>query len=75
MTCERGNSSLYITGIHPGWANSITTALTAVCRDVQAVTIVEAADVSVYESVETWEMLGISKREASPMSSRSPSWG
>jgi len=64
--CARGNSSLYITGIHPGWANSITTALTAVCRDVQSITIVEAADVSVYESVETWEMLGISKREASP---------
>jgi len=33
---------------------------------VQSITITEAADVSVYESVETWEMLGISKREASP---------
>ena len=33
--CERGDSSLYITGINPGWINTMVTAMTAICRDVQ----------------------------------------
>ena len=33
--CERGDSSLYITGVNPGWINTMVTAMTAVCRDVQ----------------------------------------
>lgn len=57
--CRRGNSSLYITGVNPGWINSIVTAMTAVCRDVESVTLVESADCSVYESVETWSFLGM----------------
>src|SRR4051794_8216768 len=32
--CGRGNSSLYITGVNPGWINTMVTAMTAVCRDV-----------------------------------------
>lgn len=64
--CERGNSSLHITGINPGWVNAVTTALTGVCRDVQRVSIFEAADVSVYESAETWQALGISRSEVTP---------
>ena len=57
--CKKGNSSLYITGINPGWVNSITTALTAVCRRVSNVHLIESADCSVYESVETWSFLGM----------------
>ena len=57
--CKKGNSSLYITGINPGWVNSITAALTAVCRKVSKVHLIESADCSVYESVETWSFLGI----------------
>ena len=64
--CERGNSSLYITGVNPGWINTMTTAMTAVCRDVQTVSVSESADVSVYESAETWQALGISRPEATP---------
>lgn len=64
--CERGGSSLYITGINPGWINTMTTAMTAVCRDVQSVSVSESADVSVYESAETWQALGISRPEATP---------
>lgn len=56
---QRGGSSLYITGINPGWINAITAAMTAVCRQVESVTLVESADCSVYESVETWGFLGI----------------
>jgi hypothetical protein len=57
--CQRGNSSLYITGINPGWVNSVVTAMTAVCRKVSHVSLVESADCSVYESVETWGFLGM----------------
>jgi hypothetical protein len=64
--CEQGNSSLYITGINPGWINTMVTAMTAVCRDVQHVAIFESADVSVYESAETWQALGFALPEAPP---------
>lgn len=57
--CRKGGASLYITGINPGWVNSIVTALTAVCRDVTSVSTTESADCSVYESVETWSYLGM----------------
>ena len=56
---QQGGSSLYITGINPGWVNAITAAMTAVCRQVESVTLVESADCSVYESIETWGFLGI----------------
>lgn len=57
--CAKGGSSLYITGINPGWINSVITGMTAICRDVRSVAITESADCSVYESVETWGFLGI----------------
>lgn len=64
--CLRGGSSLYISGINPGWVNSITAALTAVCRKIDSVTISESADCSVYESAETWLTLGMSLPEVTP---------
>jgi len=57
--CARGQSSLYITGINPGWINSVVASLTAGCRRVEKVSMVESADCSVYESVETWSFLGM----------------
>ncbi|MCJ2178350.1 hypothetical protein [Novosphingobium album (ex Hu et al. 2023)] len=57
--CAKGNSSLYITGINPGWINSVMASMTAICRDVESVSITESADCSVYESVETWSFLGM----------------
>ena len=64
--CQRGNSSLYISGISPGWVNVITVALTGVCRDVESVAISEVADCSVYESKETWLAMGMSMPSATP---------
>jgi hypothetical protein len=40
--------------------------MTAICRDVQQVSIFESVDVSVYESAETWQALGFSLPEATP---------
>jgi hypothetical protein len=64
--CRRGGASLYISGINPGWVNAIMAAMTAVCRRVDSVTIVESADCSVYQSVETWSFLGMGEPEATP---------
>ncbi|ETZ52645.1 putative dihydrodipicolinate reductase, domain protein [Mycobacterium avium MAV_120709_2344] len=64
--CQRGGSSLYITGVNPGWINTMVTAMTAVCRDVEMVSVSESADVSVYESPETWQSQGFSLSEAPP---------
>ncbi len=62
--CQRGNSSFHITGINPGWINSITAALTAICRRVDSVSIYESADCTMYESVETWSYLGMGQMGA-----------
>jgi 2,4-diaminopentanoate dehydrogenase len=64
--CQRGGSSLFITGVSPGWINSMIVAMTAVCRDVQSVSILESADCSVYESKETWLAMGMSLPTATP---------
>lgn len=74
--CQRGNSSIYITGINPGWINAITAAMTAVCRNVESVDLVESADCSVYESVETWSFLGMGEASGSTpeLMERARSW-
>ena len=54
---ERGNASIYITGINPGWIDSIATAVTGICARVDCVSIYESADCSTYESPETWGYL------------------
>ena len=51
---RKGNASIYVTGINPGWINSIATAITGVCARVDCVSIYESADCSGYESPETW---------------------
>jgi len=64
--CGRGKSSLYISGINPGWINTMAVAMTAVCRQVESVSISESADCSVYESAETWLAMGMSLPKATP---------
>jgi hypothetical protein len=62
--CASGGSSLWITGVNPGWVNSVAAALTAVCRRVDLVSIAESTDVSNYASRETWEAMGMGQTEA-----------
>lgn len=63
---ERGHASLYITGINPGWINSVATALTAVCGRVDCVSIYESADCSGYASPETWQYLRMGQEGVTP---------
>ncbi len=62
--CAMGGSSIYITGVNPGWVNSVAASLTAVCRRVDSVSITESTDVSNYASRETWEAMGMGQVEA-----------
>lgn len=64
--CRRGNSSLYITGINPGWINSVATALTGICGRVDTVSIYESADCSTYESPETWNFFRMGQHGVTP---------
>lgn len=66
QACRRGGSSFLISGINPGWVNAITTALTAVCRQVVSVTLSESADCTQYESAETWQTLGMGAPAVTP---------
>lgn len=61
--CARGGSSLFITGVNPGWINMVTAALTSVCRSVDHIAVRESADVSNYASRETWEAQGMGQTE------------
>jgi len=61
--CSTGKSSLYITGVNPGWINSLTVLLTAVCRRLDSITIDESADCSHYSSPETWRALGFGEHD------------
>jgi 2,4-diaminopentanoate dehydrogenase len=63
---KRGNASFAVTGINPGWINSMAAGMTAICRKVDQVAVTESADCSVYESVETWTTLGMGLPEATP---------
>lgn len=64
--CRRGNASLLITGVNPGWINAVAVAMTAVCRQVESVRIVESANCATYESVETWTTLGMGTHGVTP---------
>jgi hypothetical protein len=55
---RRGGVSLYGSGISPGLIGAITLTAASACREVEKITIYEAADCSTYESAETWNALG-----------------
>ncbi|WP_022673853.1 hypothetical protein [Novosphingopyxis baekryungensis] len=61
--CIEGKSSLFITGVNPGWINMVTAGLTSVCRRVDHISVRESADVSNYASRETWVAQGMGQTE------------
>ncbi len=64
--CRCGHSSLFITGVNPGWINSIAVAMTATCSRVDRISISESANVSNYASPETWLAHGMSMPASTP---------
>jgi hypothetical protein len=55
---ERGGASIYGTGINPGLASVVALAASATCRQVERISVSEAADCTGYESARQWKVLG-----------------
>jgi hypothetical protein len=51
--CKRGRSSMFGTGISPGFVELIAMALGGICERIDKVTIAEAADTTLYDSPAT----------------------
>jgi hypothetical protein len=64
--CARGGSSLHITGINPGWLDTLAAVVTPICRRIEAITVTESVSVAHYESAQTWLAVGMSMSGATP---------
>jgi hypothetical protein len=64
--CERGGSSIYGSGAHPGLTNAVALTLTASCAHVDHVRITESVDCSTYASAETQRAMGFGQDPDTP---------
>jgi len=64
--CERGGSSMFGTGISPGWVEMIAIAAANVCERVDKITVDESADTTLYDSPETELPCGFGRRLDDP---------
>lgn len=63
---KRAGVSLYGSGINPGMASALALTAAAACREVQRISVFEAADCTPYSSAETWRDLGFGKPPETP---------
>jgi hypothetical protein len=63
---RRGGVSIYGTGISPGLIGAIALTAASGCREIEKITIYEAADCSSYKSAETWSALGFGQPPDTP---------
>ena len=59
--CARGGSSMFGTGISPGFVELVAITLAGVCDRVDKVTVAEAADTTFYDSPETERPAGFAR--------------
>ena len=64
--CERGRSTIFGSGAHPGMTNLVAMALSGSCERVDSVVITESVDCSTYESAETQTAMGFSRPPDTP---------
>ena len=57
--CDEGGSSIFGSGVNPGFINAITILLTHGCRQVESVTWDEFSYAGLYNSPESWSYLGL----------------
>ncbi|UGQ11981.1 hypothetical protein LO772_35385 [Yinghuangia sp. ASG 101] len=62
----RGGVSLYGTGINPGHASAVALTSAAACREIERISVWEAADCTDYASAETWTALGFGSPPDTP---------
>ena len=56
--CERGGSSLFGTGVSPGFAELVAITIAGICSRVDKVTVTETADTTFYDSPDTERVAG-----------------
>jgi 4-hydroxy-tetrahydrodipicolinate reductase len=56
--CQRGQSTIYGSGMSPGLSNALGILCTAACTHVDYITVLESVDVSSHHSIKTWESVG-----------------
>ena len=58
--CERGDSTIFGNGAHPGMTNMVAMVLSGACERVEEIRITESVDCSTYESAATQTSMGFS---------------
>ncbi len=64
--CERGGSTIFGSGAHPGMTNMVGMVLSASCERVDEIRITESVDCSTYESAGTQRAMGFSQDPDTP---------
>ena len=64
--CARGGSSMFGTGISPGWVEFMAIATANICERIDKVTIREASDTTMYDSPATELPAGFGRRMDDP---------
>ncbi|ADP80786.1 NAD(P)H-dependent amine dehydrogenase family protein [Pseudofrankia inefficax] len=66
QAAKNGGVSLYGSGVNPGQASAVGLTVAAVCREVERLSIFEAADCTPYPSAETWRSVGFGSPPDTP---------
>ena len=56
--CERGGSSLFGTGVSPGFAELVAVTIAGICNRIDKVAVAETADTTFYDSPDTEKPVG-----------------
>lgn len=64
--CERGGSTIFGSGAHPGMTNLVGMVLSGSCERVDEIRITESVDCSTYESAGTQTAMGFSQSPDTP---------
>lgn len=56
--CRKGNSSIFGSGIHPGFSSLIGLVAAGICDRIENISVLESVDATGYASKETWESCG-----------------
>jgi len=64
--CEKGNSTIFGSGAHPGMTNMVGMVLSGSCERVDEIRITESVDCSTYESAGTQTAMGFSQDPDTP---------
>ena len=64
--CQRGGSTLFGSGVSPGFAELLAIVATTACDRVDKITIAESADTTLYDSPDTERPVGFDKKIDDP---------